>query len=110
MKYLRIKKAKEITALLRRGKRIYGASLIFVYLPAEETAMAVCVGKKYGKSVQRNAVKRLLREAFRTCLPLHVPAKVLLLPKIAESYAYETFRRDIERILIREKLVERASA
>ncbi len=110
MNYLRIKKAKEITSLLHRGKRVYAETLIFVYAPSDETAMAVCVGKKYGRSVQRNAIKRLLREAFRSCMPLGVPASVLLLPKIAETYSYAAFRRDIRKILEREKLVDRATA
>ena len=110
MNYLRLKKAKDITAVLKNGKRVYAETLILVYTPAKETAMAVCVGKKYGKSVQRNALKRLLREAFRASLPLSVSANILLMPKVSETYSYAAFQRDIARILKKEKLVERAAS
>ena len=106
MKYQRIKKKKEFRKILSTGKRAYGATLTVVYLPSEETAMAVCVGKKYGKSVRRNRIKRLLREAFRDRAEvLARPCTFLLIPKIAAEYSYEAFRRDIGGILKREKLI-----
>ncbi len=106
MNYQRIKKKKDFKKILSTGKRAYGAALTVVYLPSEETAMAVCVGKKYGKSVGRNRVKRLLREAFRAqAEKLTRPCTFLLIPKIAEEYSYHTFKRDLGSIFKREKLV-----
>ena len=106
MNYQRIKKKNQFKKILSTGKRVYGAALTVVYLPAEETAMAVCVGKKYGKSVRRNRIKRLLREAFRAQAE-HIarPCTFLLIPKIAEEYSYRAFKRDIGSIFKREKLV-----
>ncbi len=107
MKYRKVKKKKEFQKILGTGKRAYGGALTVVYLPAEETAMAVCVGKKYGKSVQRNRLKRLLREAFRSQAgSLARPCAFLLIPKIAEKYAFEIFRRDLYGIFKREKLTD----
>lgn len=103
MTYLRLKKRKEIQKILREGKRVYAATLCAVYLPAAKTGMAVCVGKKYGKSVQRNRIKRLLREAFRA-QTISVPVGVLLIPKAAETYSYAAFSRDLKHILSKEKL------
>ena len=96
MKFESLKKKKDFAKALKSGKRIYCPSVTVVFYPAEEPRFAVCVGKKYGKSVARNRLKRLLREAFRFHADkLTVPFSVLLIPKPAEEYSYETFRRDI---------------
>ncbi len=104
MKYARLKKAKSITAVLRTGKKLRAETLTLVYLPAGRVEMAVCVGKKYGKSVRRNRIKRLLREAFRAAGDV-VPCRILLIPRVAEEYAYDAFRRDIRKLLKREGLL-----
>ena len=106
MKVQRLKKKKDFTRVLKQGKRVYAETLTIVYLPAEESKMAVCVGKKYGKSVQRNRIKRLLREAFRVSPPLSAPCHLLLIPKVAEEYSFAAFKRDVSKIFKREKLVE----
>ncbi len=105
MKYLRIKRKKDFTKILRVGKRAHAQSLTVVYLPSDRTRFAVCVGKKYGKSVVRNRLKRLLREAFRSnaeCLSIH--CSVLLIPREAKEYSYAAFARDIGKIFRKEKL------
>ena len=107
MNYLRIKKKKEITGLLKNGKRSHASSLTVVYGGGEKTAMAVCVGKKYGKSTQRNRIKRLLREAFRIRADkLEKPQRFLLIPKVAEEYSFAVYQREIGKILKRERLIE----
>ena len=92
--------------MLKAGKRAHTGTLTVVYLPSTETRMAVCVGKKHGKSVQRNRVKRLLREAFRISSENMTPCELLLIPKVAEEYSFAAFKRDIGKILSREKLIE----
>ena len=107
MRYFRLKKQKDFLKVLKTGKRVYSETLTIVYLPAKEISMAVCVGKKYGKSVQRNRIKRLLRAAFSEHAGnILTPAAFLLLPKQAESYQFSLFVRDIGKILAREKLLE----
>ena len=65
----------------------------------------MCVGKKYGKSVVRNRLNRLLREAFRSNAEcLSIPCSVLLIPRAAKEYSYAAFARDVGKIFKREKL------
>ena len=106
MKYLRIKRKKEITGILKTGKRAHAETLTVVYLPAKETAMAVCVGKKYGKSTMRNRIKRLLREAFRLQEEISSPCAFLLIPRVAEEYSFAAFSRDLKKLLKKERLIE----
>lgn len=106
MKYLRIKKRKDFTKILQGGKRAYCGSLTVVYFPSDHLKMAVCVGKRFGKSVQRNRIKRLLREAFRSLSEKIIPHSFLIMPKVSETYSYAAFCKDLEKILKREKLIE----
>ena len=105
MKYLRIKRKKDFTRILRVGKRAHAESLTIVWMPSDETRFAVCVGKKYGKSVVRNRLKRLLREAFRSNAEcLSISCSVLLIPRAAKEYSYAAFARDVGKLFRREKL------
>ena len=91
---------------MNTGKRVHAATLTIVYLKSNETSMAVCVGKKHGKSVRRNRLKRLLREAFRTSAENITPCDILLIPKVKDDHSFAAFRRDIGKILARENLIE----
>lgn len=107
MKYLRLKKRKDFTKIMREGKRAYSGALTVVYFPSDRLKMAVCVGKKHGKSVRRNRVKRLLREAFRAHAGrISSPASFLLIPKVSERYEYSVFVRDLGKILKKEGLAD----
>lgn len=106
MKYLRIKKKKEFSKILKSGKRAHAEHLTIVYLPDKARKMAVCVGKKYGKSVVRNRIKRLLREAYRANAERLIPCAVLLIPKVSEEYLFSVFSKEIARLFRKEKLVE----
>lgn len=102
----RLKKNKDIEKVFKSGKRAFSETVTLVYFPAKETRYAVCVGKKYGKSVARNRIKRLLREAFAEYGKEIRPCSFLLIPKLAKEYAVSAFSRDLKKIFTREKLFE----
>lgn len=62
-----IKENTEFQKVLKSGKW-FGAECVVIYvLPngREENRIGVAVGKKAGKSVVRNRLKRLIRESYR---------------------------------------------
>ena len=105
MKYLRLKKQEDFQKLFYKGKRAFSPSLTVIYAPFKATRMGISVGKRHGKAHTRNRIKRLLREAFRLESDgLKGSYSFVLIPKVRDEYAFETFRRDIKSILKREKL------
>ncbi len=105
MKYEKVKKQAEFTRLFQKGKRGFSSSLTLVYRPAERTRMGISVGKRHGKSVQRNRIKRLLREAFRLNLDkMQGSWAIILIPKVQEEYSLDVFERDLQWIFKKEKL------
>ena len=105
MKYLRLKKQADFQRLFQKGKRVFSPSLTILYRPSAKMTMGISVGKKHGKSVQRNRIKRLLREAFRaTQEEMKGTYAIVLIPKVSEKYEYATFRRQLQWMIGKEKL------
>ena len=106
MLYTRLKKNNDFKKLFTRGKKIFYPALIILYMPAKRTALGLCVSKKHGKSVRRNRIKRLLREAFRHTAPgCSRPHAFVLIPKQAESYTLAAFEKSLRSALRREGLL-----
>lgn len=105
MKYLRLKKQADFQKLFHSGKRIFSPSLTVIYRQSEHTVMGISVGKRHGKSVQRNRIKRLLREAFRKNLEnVEGTYSFVLIPKVAQEYSFNTFERHLRCMIKKEKL------
>lgn len=63
----RILKRAEYQSVLQRGTRSFTNHFILFYLPNSKSThrLGLIVSRKAGKSVQRNRLKRVLREYFR---------------------------------------------
>ena len=104
--YSRLKKNNDFQKLFSRGKKSFSPALILLYMPAKQTMLGVCVSKKHGKSVKRNRIKRLLREAFRkVCPQLKGSYACILLPRQAEEYTLAGFEKSLRIALKREGLI-----
>ena len=105
MQYNRLKKQADFQKLFHKGKRAHTATLSIVYRPSEKMMMGISVGKKHGKSVQRNRIKRLLREAFRAVQgDMQGTYTLVLMPKVCEEYSVKNFEKQLRWIIQKEKL------
>ena len=105
MCYGRLKKQSDFDRIFKSGKRAFASSLTLVYKPSKEPLMGISVGKRHGKSVQRNRIKRLLREAFRSEMgEIQGTYHIVLLPKAGEKYSYHTFKTHLQCMIKKEKM------
>ena len=105
MKYLRLKKQSDFQKLFHSGRRVFSQSLTMIVKNASATKMGISIGKKHGKAVQRNRIKRLLREAFSQVVEdLHGTYYVVLIPKVAEEYTLKTFKAHLQWMIKKNKL------
>ena len=105
MRYYKLKKQADFDKLFKKGKRLFSSSLMVIYAPSTHTTMGISVGKRHGKSVKRNRIKRLLREAFRfTQDEMQNTYAIVLIPKVCETYAFETYKQQLQWIIKKEKL------
>ena len=105
MRYERLKKQSDFDKLFKGGKRAFAPSFTVVYKPAEKTMMGISVGKRHGKSVQRNRIKRLVREAFRSAqTQLQGTYAFVIVPKVCGEYSFQTFEKQLLALIKKEKL------
>ena len=105
LKYYRLKKQSDFQKIFKKGKRGFSPSLTVLYTPSKIMTMGISIGKKHGKSVKRNRIKRLLREAFRaTQGEMKGTYSIVLLPKVSEEYSLQLYVRHLKWIIQKEKL------
>ena len=105
MRYQRLKKQADFDKLFKHGKRAFAPSLTVVFKPSTTPFMGISVGKRHGKSVERNRIKRLVREAFRSVEPqIQGTYSIVIIPKVCGEYSFHTFERHLLAIVKKENL------
>ena len=103
----RLKKEKDFNLVFNKGKRLFTRNLTVVYFPSNSLKAGFAVSKKHGKSVQRNRIKRLLRESFRSFMPeFRQNFFFVFIPKVCEEYTLKTFIKDMEYLFKKGKILE----
>ena len=105
MRYERLKKQADFDRLFKSGKRAFSPTLTLVYKEEEKPAMGISVGKRHGKSVERNRIKRLVREAFRKVeTEFQGTYHIVIVPKVNAEYSFHTFEKHLRSMMKKEKL------
>jgi ribonuclease P protein component len=101
----RLLKRPEYQAVAARGVRIHKPSFTLQYWPRPEEAHArigFTVTKKEGGAVERNRIRRRLKEAVRTCgLKSPVSADMVLIGRSAAAAApFQSLVADLKEALV----------
>lgn len=69
---VRLRQTRDFNRVYRNGDRLYGKGFTLIYLGGGQkdscftgSRLGISVPKKVGNAVQRNRIKRIIREAFR---------------------------------------------
>jgi ribonuclease P protein component len=101
----RIRKRRDFLRIQNRGHRLWGRQFI-VYVrpsPTKRSRLGITVSRKVGGAVQRNRIKRWVREAFRTQPELFSqPIDIVLIAKRGiDDFSLQTIREDLARVVSR---------
>ena len=107
-----IKRSSEIRAILQTGKYVNNPFFKIAYLPgsSKQSRWAVLIGKRYGKAVERNRIKRRLREILRNIAPqLQSTFDLLMIPRrTVEEISFQLLREKVHYSFKKEGLLKDA--
>ena len=109
MKYGKLKKNWQFSRVYKAGDKYYGNLFILYVLPngTQETRIGLTVTKKVGRSVQRNRIKRVIREVIRLSKEI-APGNdlVIIARKAAVDLKYSQAQRSINNLLYRARILK----
>ena len=106
-----IKKNYEFRNFLKKGTYISGKLLeVLVLQPTKGKKLGIAVGKKAGGSVQRNQIKRYIREAYKDVEEKIISdTGLLIIWKKTNDYndaSYDAIKNDLENILRKKRIID----
>ena len=108
MKYERLKKSWQFRKVYNEGDKYFSRLFILHVLPnnTQEIRLGLTVTKKVGISVQRNRIKRVIREVFRSYEGI-TPGNdlVVIARKSAVNLKYSPARNSLTHLLYRARLL-----
>ena len=104
----RLKKEKDFQLVFSKGKRVYSKNLTLIYLEQKELKVGYAVSKKHGGSVQRNRIKRILRESFRSFMPnIAQNFFFVFIPKVSDNYDFFVIKAEMRVLLNKIKVLDK---
>ncbi len=99
----RISKRSEINKVFELGKSA-SDGIIQLYMLANNLGrprLAVVISRRHGNAVRRNRVKRLCREAFRTCRDkLPQSYDYIINPRVGVELSLEAIKRSLQDLSV----------
>lgn len=104
-KKYRLRKRREFNYTYKRGKSLANPCLVLVYKKnrLDVSRVGFSISKKYGNAVQRNKIKRRLREIYRKRLEeIRTGYDVIFVVRIgARGASFAKLERQMENLLTR---------
>ena len=101
----RLKKRYEFRQVQLTGRRIHTPHFLIVVQPnsLENTRLGITVTKKVGSAVQRNRIKRVVREVFRRNRHLFPPSHdiVFIAKRHVDAIGYDSLLNELRRAAMR---------
>lgn len=93
----RIKKNEEIASIVGKKQKVVSKSIIIYYNKSNDIfRVAISVNKKFGKAVERNHAKRVIREIIRPNINNFVPMDlVVVIKKEFKESNYEQIKTEV---------------
>ena len=97
----RINKTRDLQKVYRLGKAVHSSALVIKFVGGERSQAAFVVSKKVSKkAVERNRIKRVLREVFRLSLAQRKKGRYLIMVKpTAAKLKAQELRVEISKAL-----------